>query len=190
MSQERDGLGILGGATRIVAIITATAIGTLMRKTDPHQKNSRRNPPRIRPVPEPTTATDPRIAIARFLSRSSVNVTRTSARVAGIMAAAPNPNRARATTKNQAVGENAAISDAKVKAAVPTTNISRCPIRSPRVPVPSNRPDKISGYALMNHNPCRGVASNCFRSSGRAVYKIELSAPIRYRLALRIAKKT
>src|SRR5699024_2242078 len=98
---------ILGEATASVAIKVTTAMGTLMRKTEPHQKNSRSSPPRTGPVAAPTTATDIHTAIAILRSRTLLNVIRTNARLAGIMAAAPTPNSPRAATRIQADGENA-----------------------------------------------------------------------------------
>src|SRR5699024_304555 len=102
------GLAIFGGATVRVASRVIATTGTLIRKTEPHQKNSSSRPPSTGPAAAPTTATDIHTAMARFRSRALVNVMRTRARLAGIMVAAPTPSRPRAAMRNQAVGENAA----------------------------------------------------------------------------------
>ena len=85
-----------GGAMRKVPISARTTTGTLIRKTDPHQKTSSSAPPMIGPAAAPTTATAPHTAMARLRSRMSSKVTRMSARVAGIIDAAPTARKARA----------------------------------------------------------------------------------------------
>src|SRR5699024_7907150 len=105
------GFVILGGATAMVAKTVTITMGTLIRKTEPHQKNSKSSPPMIGPAAAPATAVDIHSAIATLRSRASRNVIRTNARLAGIIVAAPMPKSPRAATKNQAVGENAAINE-------------------------------------------------------------------------------
>src|SRR5699024_4709749 len=118
-SQCLFGLVIFGGATASVAISVTITTGTLMRNTDPHQKNSRSRPPSTGPAAAPTTATDIHTAMARFRSRTLVNVIRTRARLAGIMVAAPTPSRPRAAMSTQADGENAAAKDPTPKIVTP-----------------------------------------------------------------------
>src|SRR5690625_5272136 len=144
-SQCFFGLAIFGGATASVAISVTMTTGTLMRNTDPHQKNSKSKPPSRGPAAAPTTATDIHTAMAKLRSRTLVNVMRTRARLAGIIVAAPTPSRPRAAMSIQADGENAAASEPTPKILTPIRNTRRCPILSPSVPVPSNKPDSTSG---------------------------------------------
>ncbi|MDT4860931.1 hypothetical protein FQZ97_955150 [compost metagenome] len=123
----------------------ARTTGRLIRNTEPHQKCSSSNPPRIGPRADPTTASEPQMAMARLRSRSSLKVRRISASVAGIMAAAPTANKARAAISICAVGEKAAARDATPNTTRPPRNIRRWPKRSPRVPAPNNNPAITSG---------------------------------------------
>ncbi len=93
------------GAKTNVPIKARTTTGTLMRNTEPHQKCDSKRPPTIGPSAAPTTDKLPQTAMARFRSRSSSKVTRISASVAGIMAAAPTARNARATISADAVGK-------------------------------------------------------------------------------------
>ena len=123
----------------------AITTGMLMRNTDPHQNRSNSAPPTMGPSAAPTTEMLPQIAIAMFRSRTSSNPSRISARVAGIMHAAPTARSARAPIRTSGVGENAATSDAAPKSVRPTRKRRRCPNRSPKVPDPSSRPAITSG---------------------------------------------
>ena len=93
----------------------------------------------------PTTETLPQTAMAMLRSRSTGKAIRISARVAGIIAAAPTASSAREAMRIQAVGENAATSEARPKTTSPTTNMRTWPIRSPSVPLPSSRPAMTTG---------------------------------------------
>ncbi|SCE56446.1 hypothetical protein GA0115253_107333 [Streptomyces sp. Termitarium-T10T-6] len=83
--------------------------------------------------------------MAMLRSRSSSNVTRISASVAGIIAAAPTARKARAAIRASGLVENAATSEATPNTARPIANIRRCPTRSPSVPLPSSRPAITTG---------------------------------------------
>lgn len=139
------GSASLGGARTRVATSAAMTTGTLIRKTDPHQKLCSRSPLMIGPSALPTIARVPQMAMATLRSRSSSNVMRINASVAGIIAAAPTARNARAAIKVSGVGENAAASEATPKTARPIRNILRCPTRSPRVPLPSSSPAITTG---------------------------------------------
>jgi hypothetical protein len=77
-------------------------------------------------------------------SRSSVNVNRTRANVAGIIIAAPTARNPRAPINTPAEGEKAAISEHSPNTLKPPINSRLCPRRSPSVPMPSNSPAAIS----------------------------------------------
>lgn len=126
-------------------MIAAMTTGTLMRKTDPHQKLLSRMPLTIGPSPLPTIARLPQTAMATLRSRSSSNVTRIRARVAGIIAAAPTARNARAAISASGLDENAAAGEAAPKTTRPIRNIRRCPTRSPSVPLPSSSPAITTG---------------------------------------------
>lgn len=93
----------------------------------------------------PMTAMLPQTPMAMLRSRSSSNVTRINASVAGIIAAAPTASTAREAISRTGLGENAAISEAAPKMHNPMTNIRRCPTRSPSVPAPRSRPAMTTG---------------------------------------------
>ena len=144
-SQCFAGFGMFSGASQNVRARAMSTIGTLIRKTEPHQNASSSAPPTSGPSAAPTTATDPQIPIAVLRSRSSGNVRRISASVAGIITAAPMPSSPRAPTSSHADGANAAANDATPNTTSPTMNIRRWPSLSPSVPVPSSSPASTSG---------------------------------------------
>ncbi len=81
------------------------ATGTLIRKTEPHQKYSSSTPPIRGPTAAPLEATAPHRPIAMARSLSSLKVNRMIDRVAGIIIAAPTASRARPPISSAAVGE-------------------------------------------------------------------------------------
>ena len=90
-----------------------TTTGTLMRNTEPHQKNSSSTPPTTGPSAAPAEATEAQMPMARARSRSSWKTWRTIDRVAGIISAAPTANPARAAISAAALGAKAAHSEAR-----------------------------------------------------------------------------
>ena len=83
---------VISQATAATAITTT---GTLIRNTEPHQKWSSSQPPRIGPIGKPRTVAPPTIAMA--LGRSAaVNITGSTASDSGRIAAAARPSTARA----------------------------------------------------------------------------------------------
>src|SRR5699024_3974053 len=103
-SQRLGGSGSLLGRMSPVAVGAATTMGTLIRNTAHHQNACNRTPPTIGPRAAPTIDTVPHTATAMLRSRSTWKVTRISAKVAGIMVAAPTARRARAAISTPAVG--------------------------------------------------------------------------------------
>ena len=173
-----SGLGALGGAMVMVPMTAIITTGRLMRNTEPHQKCSKRNPPMTGPEAAPRVAVAPQIPMAVLRSCTSVKVVRNSDKVAGIMVAAPMPKSARAAMRISGLGAKVATSEAAPKMPRPISNMRRWPILSPRVPVPSRRPDRTRGYMLMIHSASRLVVCRLVFSVGSAVYRMELSTPI------------
>src|SRR6202020_121710 len=87
---ERD-----SGSRKTTATTATTTIGALIRKTEPHQKWSSRNPPTIGPIGK-LSMVDPAIAATAFGRSSWVNSTGSTDSASGKSAAAPTPSTARA----------------------------------------------------------------------------------------------
>ncbi len=86
-------------------ISNSTMTGTLIRKTEPHQKASSSSPPTIGPAARPpvNAAVHTPTATRRWVS--SRNIVRSSASVEGARVAPPTPSSARAAMSVSAVGE-------------------------------------------------------------------------------------
>ena len=112
-----------------------------MRNTDPQWKCSSRSPPTTGPTTAPTTLTIDHTAMAVLRWRASVNVRRMSARVAGIIGAAPTARRTRAAMSVPGEYARAQAREATPNTAIPKRNIRRWPSLSPSVPAPRSRPD-------------------------------------------------
>ncbi len=83
------------GISTATAISASTTTGTLIRKTDPHQKWSSSQPPSSGPSGKLTNVADAMIAMA-FGRSSAVKSTGSTDRESGMIAAAPSPSSARA----------------------------------------------------------------------------------------------
>ncbi|GAA2796614.1 hypothetical protein GCM10020219_079760 [Nonomuraea dietziae] len=92
------------GRVSAATIRTTTITGTLIRKTEPHQKLSRSSPPSSGPAAAPAVVTELHSPIAVVRSRGSVNRLRMIDRVDGMMVAPATPSTARATMSSSAVG--------------------------------------------------------------------------------------
>ena len=129
------GVGVLRvGHEKCVATRPITAMGTLTRKTDPHQKWARRNPPSIGPMATPSPVVPDQIPIARARSRSPVNTLVRIDKVEGMRAAAPTPMTARAAMSRSGVSGQAAMADPAPKTTSPAMNTHLRPTRSPSAP--------------------------------------------------------
>ena len=84
------------GTNASAAPMATMATGTLTKKTEPHQKCSSNQPPVMGPAATPMPLTALQIPMALARSRASVKTLVMMASVAGKMAAAPMPMRARA----------------------------------------------------------------------------------------------
>ena len=130
------------GTTRNVAMTVMITIGTLMKKTEPHQKFSSSQPPLIGPAATPTPLVALHIPMALARSEVSVNMLVMMARVAGKIPAAPIPMSARPTINSPALSAEPANADVTPKITNPVINARLRPNRSPRAPAARSRPAK------------------------------------------------
>ena len=126
-----------------MASTPAAVSGTLIRKTEPHQKWASSSPPTIGPIatPMPTAVAQMPMALAR--SRGS-NTLEMMDSVCGMTAAAPRPMAARAKISISGLREYAVSRENRPKAAMPNISIFLRPIRSPITPKVNSRPAKTS----------------------------------------------
>ncbi|MNY45649.1 hypothetical protein D3C86_1807680 [compost metagenome] len=97
-------LPLLSGSTTMPSSNATATIGTLMRKTEPHQKYSSRKPPSTGPMAAPPDAMAAQMPIASARSRSSVKVSRMIESVAGIIRAAPRARNTRPAMRTGGFG--------------------------------------------------------------------------------------
>jgi hypothetical protein len=121
-----------------------TAIGTLIRNTDPHQKWASSSPPMIGPSETPRPVVPAHRPMARCRSAGSRNTAVMMARVEGIIIAPPTPMLARAAISRPTEPENAAQAEPAANAARPARNTRLRPIRSARLPMTRSRPAKTT----------------------------------------------
>ncbi len=105
-----------GSSSRPTGRLTSIS-GMLTRKTEPHQKCSRRNPPSSGPTAAPTAATALQMPMASARSRRSGKTWRRIDSVAGMIIAPPTPSSARAMIRTWALSARAASAEATPKSA-------------------------------------------------------------------------
>ena len=115
------------GTSRSAQATPSTAIGTLIRNTDPHQNLASSKPPTIGPSAIPTPVVPAQMPIARWRSAGSRNMSVMIESVAGIIMAPPMPMLARAAISMPTEPENAAQVEPAVKATRPTRNAEPAP---------------------------------------------------------------
>ncbi|MCY1299208.1 hypothetical protein D9M70_487290 [compost metagenome] len=115
-------------------------IGTLMRKTEPHQNCDSMRPPTTGPMAPPAEKLASQTPIAKVRCLSSRNMLRIKERVEGASVAAATPSTARARIKVSAFQANAAKIEARPKAIEPIIRMRRRPMRSPSVPIVIREP--------------------------------------------------
>src|SRR5215813_11045141 len=153
------------GTISETAITPNSTIGTLIRKTEPHQKCSSSAPPTTGPIatPRPTDPAQTPIALPR--SRGSKTFEMID-KVAGRTAAPPMPISARAPISWTGVCAYADASEARPNMTRPASSMRRRPIRSPSTPQVNSSPAKTRVYELIAHSswlwlaprPCTGSA--------------------------------
>jgi hypothetical protein len=128
------------GMSLMPSTTSTSMIGTLMRKTEPHQKCSSSTPPIRGPAAAPAVAIAPQTAMAVVRWRAWVNVVRMIDSVDGMRVAPATPSSAREAISVSAVGENAASAEAMPKPTAPISSRRLRPLRSPRLPIVTSRP--------------------------------------------------
>lgn len=116
-------------------------MGTLTRKTEPHQKWLSSAPPTTGPTATPRPLDELQIAMARVRFSGGVLCTMTE-RVAGISRALPAPMKARATISQAAFPANAPAPEAAPNSARPARSVVRGPKRSASAPPAKRVPAK------------------------------------------------
>ena len=125
------------GISRATATRASTTTGTLIRKTEPHQKLSSSHPPSSGPTGKAMKVAPITTAMARGRS-SSVNMTGITAIDIGKMAAAPRPSTARAAISSADEVENAHAADEAPNSTSAISSSFLRPIRSPSRPAGSS----------------------------------------------------
>ena len=128
------------GTSQQAASRPAMAMGTLIRKTEPHQKRASRKPPMIGPRATPMPLVAPQRPIARWRSAGSRNMLLMIDSVDGIISAPPMPMLARAAIRVPTSPEKAAQAEPPAKTARPASSVFLRPIRSARLPAASSEP--------------------------------------------------
>ncbi len=130
----------------------STAItGTLIRKTEPHQKFSSSRPPVSSPIGPPAAKAAPQRLIAVVRWTGLWNMFRISESVEGAIVAPPMPSRARETMSISALVEKAASREATPNPVAPSMSTRRRPIRSPSVPMVIRNPATRNPYMSLIH---------------------------------------
>ena len=153
-----------------------TAIGTLIRNTEPHQKWTSSKPPMIGPSAIPTPLVPAQKPIARCRTAGSWNMSVMMASVDGMISAAPMPMLARAAISMPTEPENAAQVDPAANAASPARNVRFRPIRSARLPATSSSPANTITYESTIHCSALEVACKSRTRVGRATFRTVLSS--------------
>ena len=149
-SSEPPGSGLLAcgsresGTRRTAKARPASAIGTLMRNTEPHEKWASSRPPTIGPRANPAPLVAAQKPSARWRSASSVNMLVMIESVDGMISAAPIPMPALAAISMPTRAESAAQVDPAANTASPATNVRLRPTRSAMLPATSINPPKTS----------------------------------------------
>ena len=113
------------GIRNATAISASTTTGTLIRKTDPHQKWSSSAPPTSGPIGKLRKIVEAMTAVA-FCRSAGENSTGMMARASGMMPAAPSPRTARAAISSP---EDAAYAQAAELAPKTASEVSRTFLR-------------------------------------------------------------
>ena len=138
----RPGFGSRDSGTRApTRARPSSTTGTLIRKTDPHQKRSSSAPPTIGPIATPRPTAPAHSPMARARSRGSKTFEMID-RVAGMIAAAPTPISARAPMSCPGLCAYAEASEARPNKASPMARNRLRPNRSPSTPKLNSRPAK------------------------------------------------
>ncbi|CAM5358885.1 hypothetical protein SPURM210S_02364 [Streptomyces purpurascens] len=129
---------LVSGSRKRQAVMPMPTIGTLTRKTEPHQKWSSSQPPRIGPsgMPSAEAADMTPMALPRSSGPNSEGSTDSAS---GMTSAPPTPITARAATTQVTSPARVPATEPARKIPSPATSISRRPNRSPSSPAGSIR---------------------------------------------------
>lgn len=125
-SPRRVALGVLSATPRSVIQTTASAMGTLMKKTQRHEACWTSHPPRTGPAAVVMDVKADQVPMARP-SCSRGNETLMSARLLGTRSAPPMPCTPRATISWPTVGANPHHAEAPENRTTPVMKTLRCP---------------------------------------------------------------
>ena len=114
--------------------------GRLIRKIEPHQKNSSRAPPMIGPITAPPVKATVHRPMAVRRWAGSANMARISENVDGARVAPPMPSRARPRMNSSGLEDRTRSAEAVPKAAAPASRSRLRPMRSPRLPIVMSSP--------------------------------------------------
>ena len=117
-------------------------MGTLTRKTDPHQNRARSKPPAMGPIAIPSPMMPPQAPMARARGLGSRKTSLTMDSDDGIVRAAPTPIRALEGIRRSTEPEKAAAIDPAPKTARPRRKNFLRPKRSAMLPLTSKSPAK------------------------------------------------
>ena len=123
----------VSGMCRTAAQATTAPIGRLIRKTARHEIAPTRKPPTSGPTALATPLSPDQIPIARARCAGRMQVS-ISARLPGVMSAAPTPWTSRAPIRKPIVGAAAQRPEATENTAMPARKILTRPKRSPSEP--------------------------------------------------------
>ncbi len=143
-------------------------MGTLIRKTEPHQKWSSSSPPTTGPTAKPAALIPLQMPTAAVRSPGSVNTLRTIDRVEGMIVAPATPSSALAAISSSGVGAYAVTAEAAPNAAVPMSSRRLRPMRSPRLPMVTSRPASAKPYMSPIHSSCVELAPRSVTRRGSA----------------------
>ena len=130
------------GTNTRAATNPTTTIGTLTRKTEPHQKFASSKPPAIGPIAMPSPMVPAQAPMARARSVGSRKTSLMIDNDAGIVSAAPIPMTARHAINRPTELEKPVPVDAPAKTVRPMRKKRFRPNRSARLPPTSNSPAK------------------------------------------------
>ncbi len=126
----------VSGSRNRQAVMPSAAIGTLTRKTEPHQKWSSSQPPMIGPSGRPSAeAAD--ITPTALVRSSGANSEGSTDSASGVTRAAPTPMTARAAITVSTSPASAPTTEPARKTPSPAISIRRRPNRSPSSPAGS-----------------------------------------------------
>ena len=130
------------GTIRAMATRATAMTGTLIIRTEPHQKCSSSQPPVTGPRATAAPAVAAHTAIAAARSRGAVKTLTRMASVAGNISAAPTPIAARQPISSPGLSDHAARAENTANRTSPICIMPLRPNRSPMLPAAISRPAK------------------------------------------------